>query len=177
MKIFTESNVRDVYDRLVDFVESKGAEYIWSDDYYDSQLDEIGFDIIDGDWKHDHIYFKNLIKEFMDSNNLSYKIYYSDEIEESDQDTFSAHYIIEMNDERNPQDFSEQIHNARLQRTSKDRRETISNILYTANNGDYFITGNEKWVKDGDAPGAIWRCGHEGYYGDDMVRRLARYKL
>lgn len=52
--------------------------------------------IYDGDWKHEHLYMQQLINEFFKNKGIDVSIT-SEEIGESDQDTYSAKYNIEFN--------------------------------------------------------------------------------
>lgn len=57
---------------------------------------QIEFDIINGDWKHEHLFAQSLIRDYFESQN---KIVYIDscEIGNSDSDCYSAHYELTPN--------------------------------------------------------------------------------
>lgn len=74
-------------------------EYLRKNNFYDyvyANYDEsMNITISDGDWKHDHARFKLLVDRFMKSHKLNYDIEMVDE-EESDSDTFTAEYKINV---------------------------------------------------------------------------------
>lgn len=60
---------------------------------YDGKIEA---DINDGDWKHEHRAFINFVEDFFEKKNINIKIN-SVVTEEDGSDTYSAHYVIELN--------------------------------------------------------------------------------
>lgn len=96
IKIIKESiTVKNLEGKLIDFLIDNKMYY---------ELDEVSFiknimrcDIIEGDWKHEHLRFNSLIKNFCKLNNIECDINRWVEDENSKGDWFSAHYEVEFN--------------------------------------------------------------------------------
>lgn len=93
LQLMKESD-SSIISEFKEFLASKNAQYIYN------ELGEIkdGMQIViyDGDWKHEHLYMKHLIDEFFTQKGMNISIT-SEEIGESDQDTYSARYNILFN--------------------------------------------------------------------------------
>lgn len=92
-KIQTESfsEMSTLADELNEYLRKNNFyHYVYAN--YD---DSMNITISNGDWKHDHARFKLLLDKFMKSHNLNYDIERVDE-EESDSDTFTAEYMINV---------------------------------------------------------------------------------
>ena len=71
------------------FVEQK----LYYDVWYDTN--SISIEIRNGDWKHDHLYAKHLVKELAKKEGVTNRLNISEEItEDSQDDSYSAIHII-----------------------------------------------------------------------------------
>ena len=95
LQLMKESDT-SIISEFKKFLNSKNAQYIASE--IDETKDGMQIVIYDGDWKHEHLYMKRLLDEFFTGKGMDISIT-SEEIGESDQDTFSARYDIEFNPE------------------------------------------------------------------------------
>lgn len=77
-----------------EFLKSKNASYIATE--IGETENGMQLVIYDGDWKHEHLYMKQLLDEFFTNKGIDISIE-SEQIEESDQDTFSARYNVIFN--------------------------------------------------------------------------------
>lgn len=80
-----------------DFLKSKNAQYI-ADEIHETD-NGLEFDINDGDWKHEHLYMKQLVKEFFNNKGVDVDIY-SEVIGNSESDDYSAHYDVVILDKK-----------------------------------------------------------------------------
>ena len=83
-----------IVSEFKEFLNNKNAQYIASE--IDETKDGMQIVIYNGDWKHEHLYMKHLLDEFFTNKGINISIT-SEEIGESDQDTFSARYDITFN--------------------------------------------------------------------------------
>ena len=83
-----------IISEFKEFLVNKNAQYIASE--IDETKDGMQIVIYNGDWKHEHLYMKHLLDEFFTGKGMDISIT-SEEIGESDQDTFSARYDIAFN--------------------------------------------------------------------------------
>ena len=100
-----------------DFLKNKNAQYIANE--IGETKDGMQIVIYDGDWKHEHLYMQRLINEFFKNKGIDVSIT-SEEIGESDQDTYSARYDIIFNAESKEYKMdvkTEDINNIRYQVT------------------------------------------------------------
>ena len=65
--------------------------YITPDDV---PVPSITYEIYMGDWKHEHLFFKHLIREFMDKKNIPYMM--TEEDEDNGSDTYTAYHTIHL---------------------------------------------------------------------------------
>lgn len=79
-----------------EFLKSKNAQYI-VDNLNETEFG-LEFDIYNGDWKHEHAYIKQLVREFFDNKGIHGAIS-SEVIDDSESDTYSAHYDVILEDE------------------------------------------------------------------------------
>lgn len=93
-----------IVSEFKEFLASKNAHYIYNE--LGETKDGMQITIYDGDWKHEHLYMKNLINEFFTRKGIDITIE-SEEIGESDQDVFSARHNIIFNAE--PKEYSVDI--------------------------------------------------------------------
>ena len=103
-----------------EFLVSKNAQYIANE--IGETKDGMQLVIYDGDWKHEHRYMQNLIDEFFKNKGINIEIY-SEEIGESDSDTFSARYDIEFNAE--PKTYNADV--KQLKFTTEDIEDSYDN--------------------------------------------------
>ena len=83
-----------IVSEFKEFLNNKNAQYIASE--IDETKDGMQIVIYNGDWKHEHLYMKHLLDKFFTGKGMNVSIT-SEEIGESDQDTYSARYDIEFN--------------------------------------------------------------------------------
>lgn len=93
LQLMKESDT-SIVSEFKEFLSNKNAQYIANE--IGETKDGMQIVIYDGDWKHEHMYMKNLINEFFEAKGMNISIS-SEEIGESDQDTFSARYDIIFN--------------------------------------------------------------------------------
>ena len=71
------------------FIEQK----LYYDVWYDTN--SISVEIRNGDWKHDHLYAKHIVKELAEKEGIANRLNISEEItEDSQDDSYSAIHII-----------------------------------------------------------------------------------
>ena len=90
---FTESE-NTIVSEFKEFLISKNAQYIANE--IGETINGMQLVIYDGDWKHEHLYMKHLLDEFFTNKGIDISIT-SEEIGESDQDTYSARYDVIFN--------------------------------------------------------------------------------
>lgn len=95
LQLMKESDT-SIVSEFKEFLSSKNAQYIANE--IGETKDGMQIVIYDGDWKHEHLYIKHLLDEFFTNKGIDISIT-SEEIGESDQDTFSARYDIVFNAE------------------------------------------------------------------------------
>jgi len=93
LQLMKESDT-SIVSEFKEFLSNKNAQYIANE--IGETKDGMQIVIYDGDWKHEHLYMKHLIDEFFTSKGIDISIN-SEEIGESDQDTYSARYDIAFN--------------------------------------------------------------------------------
>lgn len=93
LQLMKESDT-SIVSEFKEFLNNKNAQYIANE--IDETKDGMQIVIYDGDWKHEHLYMKRLLDEFFTGKGMDISIT-SEEIGESDQDTYSARYDIEFN--------------------------------------------------------------------------------
>ena len=87
-----------------EFLKFKNAQYI-IDNLNETEFG-LEFDIYDGDWKHEHAYIKQLVREFFDNKGIHGAIS-SEVIDDTESDTFSAHYEVILEDELTEASYNE----------------------------------------------------------------------
>ena len=90
-----------------EFLKSKNAQYI-IDNLNETEFG-LEFDIYNGDWKHEHAYIKQLVREFFDNKGIHGAIS-SEVIDDSESDTYSAHYHVILTN----QNLNEDVNNDKL---------------------------------------------------------------
>ena len=103
-----------------DFLKNKNAQYIANE--IGETKDGMQIVIYDGDWKHEHLYMQRLINEFFENKGIDVFIT-SEEIGESDQDTYSAEYNIEFN--AKPKEHSADVKSLKF--TTEDIEDSFDN--------------------------------------------------
>ena len=93
LQLMKESDT-SIVSEFKEFLSNKNAQYIANE--IGETKDGMQIVIYDGDWKHEHLYMKHLLDEFFTNKGINISIT-SEEIGESDQDTFSARYDITFN--------------------------------------------------------------------------------
>lgn len=93
LQLMKESDT-SIVSEFKEFLSNKNAQYIANE--IGETKDGMQIVIYDGDWKHEHLYMKHLLDEFFTNKGIDISIT-SEEIGESDQDTFSARYDITFN--------------------------------------------------------------------------------
>lgn len=93
LQLMKESDT-SIVSEFREFLSNKNAQYIANE--IDETRDGMQLVIYDGDWKHEHLYMKHLLDEFFTDKGMNISIT-SEEIGESDQDTYSARYDIIFN--------------------------------------------------------------------------------
>lgn len=113
LQLMKESDT-SIVSEFKEFLSNKNAQYIANE--IGETKDGMQIVIYDGDWKHEHLYMKHLLDEFFTNKGIDISIT-SEEIGESDQDTFSARYNIIFNSE--PKEYNVDV-----------KTEDINNIRY-----------------------------------------------
>jgi len=93
LQLMKESDT-SIVSEFKEFLSNKNAQYIANE--IGETKDGMQIVIYDGDWKHEHLYMKHLLDEFFTNKGIDISIT-SEEIGESDQDTYSARYDIAFN--------------------------------------------------------------------------------
>lgn len=146
LQIFNESENK-IVSEFKEFLLSKNAQYVASE--IGETADGMEVVIYDGDWKHEHRYMQNLINEFFKNKGIDIEIY-SEEIGESESDTFSARYNIEFN--AKPKEYSADVTplkfttEAKLPKAPKywDSMFRV-NAIKAYNNGELTSDNIEEW--------------------------------
>jgi len=120
-----------------EFLASKNAQYIYNE--LGETKDGMQIVIYDGDWKHEHLYMKHLIDEFFTSKGIDISIN-SEEIGESDQDTFSARYDVIFNAE--PKEYTADVKSLKF--TTESIRYQVTCQLAISNEEVYSEHSNLK---------------------------------
>lgn len=102
-----ENNYSLVFNEFVEYLKSKNAQYI-VDNLNETEFG-LEFDIYNGDWKHEHAYIKQLVREFFDNKGIHGAIS-SEVIDDSESDTYSAHYDVILT----KQNLNEDVNNDKL---------------------------------------------------------------
>ena len=95
LQLMKESDT-SIVSEFKEFLSNKNAQYIANE--IGETKDGMQIVIYDGDWKHEHLYMKHLLDEFFTNKGIDISIT-SEEIGESELDTYSARYDIEFNPE------------------------------------------------------------------------------
>lgn len=99
-KKWTHDELVDLERKLWDFLKKKGATNISFDGTFipdrTNRVDVILDGYLDGDWKHEHLYFKHLIDEFAEENGFIIVNKFSQVTRDDGSDFYEAHYEIPM---------------------------------------------------------------------------------
>ena len=99
-KKWAHDELADLERKLWDFLKKKGATNISFDGTFISdrtnRTDVILDGYLSGDWKHEHLYFKDLIDEFAEENGLIIVNKFSEVTRDDGSDFYEAHYEIPM---------------------------------------------------------------------------------
>lgn len=83
----------DIDIKIDEYFKNNNAPYILDELHYNKVRNTVEFDIMNGDWKHEHMRAKWLLDDFFREEGIDIVIN-SYEIGQSEDDTYSAHYII-----------------------------------------------------------------------------------
>ena len=119
LQLMKESDT-SIVSEFKEFLSNKNAQYIANE--IGETKDGMQIVIYDGDWKHEHMYMKNLINEFFEAKGMNISIS-SEEIGESDQDTYSARYDITFNSK--PKEYSADVKSLKF--TTEDIEDSFDN--------------------------------------------------
>ena len=109
-----------IISEFKEFLSNKNAQYIANE--IGETKDGMQIVIYDGDWKHEHLYMKQLLDEFFTNKGIDISIT-SEEIGESDQDTFSARYNVTFN--AKPKEYNADV--KPLKFTTEDIEDSFDN--------------------------------------------------
>lgn len=109
-----------IISEFKEFLASKNAQYIYNE--LGETKDGMQIVIYDGDWKHEHLYMKHLLDEFFTNKGIDISIT-SEEIGESDQDTYSARYDITFNSK--PKEYRADVKSLKF--TTEDIEDSFDN--------------------------------------------------
>ena len=146
LQIMNESE-NIIVSEFKEFLSSKNAQGITNE--IGETKDGMQIVIYDGDWKHEHLYMKHLLDEFFTNKGIDIRIV-SEEIGESEQDTYSARYDIEFNPE--PKEYMADVTplkfttEAKLPKPPKfwDSMFRV-NAIKAYNNGELTLDNIEEW--------------------------------
>ena len=173
LQLMKESDT-SIVSEFREFLSNKNAQYIANE--IDETRDGMQLVIYDGDWKHEHLYMKHLLDEFFTNKGIDISIT-SEEIGESDQDTYSARYDIEFNPESKEymadvvtedvdtsswkQRFkgmdvyiSDKYPNYQIKKSYTSSKQEVWQVLNFRTQREVFVSGTfegaVKWVEDKD---------------------------
>ena len=119
LQLMKESDT-SIVSEFKEFLSNKNAQYIANE--IGETKDGMQIVIYDGDWKHEHLYMKHLLDEFFTNKGIDISII-SEEIGESDQDTFSARYDIVFN--AKPKTYTTDVKSLKF--TTEDIEDSYNN--------------------------------------------------
>lgn len=109
-----------IISEFKEFLAAKNAQYIYNE--LGETKDGMQIVIYDGDWKHEHLYMKRLLDEFFTNKGIDISIT-SEEIGESDQDTYSARYNVTFN--AKPKEYTSDVKSLKFTTEDTDKSDEI----------------------------------------------------
>lgn len=96
----------------------------------DVPVPSITYEIHMGDWKHEHLFFKQLIQEFMDEKNIPYMM--TEEDEDNGSDTYTAYHTIHLMKHKEDESLTEGSGSlTAFMKKSKDFHNAMNNFIST----------------------------------------------
>ena len=96
----------------------------------DVPVPSITYEIHMGDWKHEHLFFKQLIQKFMDEKNIPYTM--TEEDEDNGSDTYTAYHTIHLMKHKEDESLTEGSGSlTAFMKKSKDFHNAMNNFIST----------------------------------------------